>query len=121
MVHLGYATRNTRVLARAAVRAVELEPSPPQALVASIRDLAAAVRALETALDTGEGEEAVRRAARAAVLEASLPLEDGSGFAIGALVGQVRSIATDLLRALGLGRSEAVEFLREPEGAATEV
>jgi uncharacterized membrane protein YgaE (UPF0421/DUF939 family) len=111
--HVGYAARNTRVLARAAVRAVELEPSVPPRLLAAVRELAVAVRELEVALDSGDREAAVRRAAQAAAVEASESLEDGSGFAIGVLVGQVRSIATDVLRALGLERQEAVALLRE--------
>ena len=111
--HLGYAVRNTRVLARAALRAVELEPSIPPALVSSVRDLAHAVRLLETELDLGTGRDDVIAAAHRAAAEATQSLVgDGMGFAIGVLVGQVRSTATDLLRALGLGRDEAVGQLR---------
>jgi len=118
VTHVGYALRNTRVLARAAVRAVELEPSVPPPLIASIRDLALAVRQLEAALDSGEGDAAVREAARRASAEATNSLEDGMGFAIGALIGQVRSIGADLLRALGLGRPEAVGLIRRAPGHA---
>lgn len=110
--YLGFAIRNTRVLARAAVRAIELEPSIPAGLVDSIRECAVGVRHLEQALASGEGDRAVGVAARRAVREATLAYEDGLGFAIGALVGQVRSIAADLLRALGLDRGDAVRQLR---------
>lgn len=110
--HVGFAIRNTRVLARAAVRAVELEPSVPARLISSIGACAEGVRLLERALDTGAGEAGVREAARRAAREATLSFEDEASFAIGALVGQVRSIAADLLRALGLERRVAVEQLR---------
>jgi hypothetical protein len=115
--HVGYAIRNTRVLACAAVRAVELEPSVPVPLVASIRDLAVAVSRLEAVLDSGDGSGAVRDGAQLAAAEATGSLEEGMGFAIGALVSQVRSAATDLLRALGLGRPEAVGLIRRAADA----
>ena len=118
--HIGYAARNTRVLARAAVRAVELEPSIPGGIVTSIRELAVAVRGLERALDTDADDEAVRRATREAAVHASVSLEGGGGFAIGVLVGQVRSIAMDLLRALGVERSDAVALLRGRPGVSAE-
>ena len=110
--HLGFAVRNVRVLARAALRAVELEPAIPPLLVASVRDLAEAVRLLERALELGGAGEDVVEAAERVAAAATQSLEKGGGFAIGALVGQVRSTATDLLRALGLGRDEAVGQLR---------
>jgi uncharacterized membrane protein YgaE (UPF0421/DUF939 family) len=110
--HLGFAVRNVRVLARSALRAVELEPAIPAGLVASVRDLADGVRLLEKTLELGTGGEAVAYAAEHAAAEATRSVEDGMGFAIGVLVGQVRSTATDLLRALGLGRDEAVGQLR---------
>ncbi|HWB22830.1 MAG TPA: hypothetical protein VG652_08075, partial [Gaiellaceae bacterium] len=61
-----------------------------------------AARQLETALEQdGLGEDA-RTSALKASQEATLALEEGMGFAIDVLVGQARSIATDLLRALGV-------------------
>ncbi len=105
-----FAMRNTRVLARAGVRAVELEPTIPAGLVAAIRDLALAARQLETALEQhGRGEDARASVLRAAQ-EATLALEEGMGFAIDVLVGQVRSIATDLMRASGV--EDAVDQIR---------
>lgn len=111
--HLGFAVRNVRVLARAALRAVELEPAIPADLVLSVRDLADAVRRLEATLELGGSGDDVREAAERAAADATRSLEEGMGFAIGVLVGQVRFVATDLLRALGLGRAEAVGQLRE--------
>ena len=110
--HLGFAVRNVRVLARAALRAVELEPAIPPRLIGSVRSLAEGVRLIDSALEVGEGSEAVVEAAERAAADATRALEEGMGFAIGVLVGQVRSTATDLLRATGLGRDEAVGQLR---------
>jgi uncharacterized membrane protein YgaE (UPF0421/DUF939 family) len=105
-----FAMRNTRVLARAGVRAVELEPKIPKSLIGAIRDLSLATRQLEASLEhDGSGEDAHATTLKAA-REATLALEHGMGFAIDVLVGQARSIATDLLRALGV--DDAVEQIR---------
>ncbi len=105
-----FAMRNARVLARAGVRAIELEPRISELLIAAIRDLAIATRQLERALEHhGSGEDA-RASVLKASQEATLALEEGMGFAIDVLVGQARSISTDLLRALGI--EDAVEQIR---------
>ena len=108
--HLGFAMRNTRVIARAAVRAVELVPEIPPELVASLRSLRAAVAALERALDDEPGATAdvLARVEQAAVA-ATAALDRGGGFAVDALVGQVRSTATDVLSAAGLEPQAAVD------------
>ncbi len=116
-VPLELAARNVRVLARAAVRVVELEPGTPPELAIAVRDLASAVRALRSGLerdhDTTEAVDAVVRAAG----RATLVVGDGASMAVSALVAQVRSTATDLLRALGLDRSDAVERVRRAADA----
>lgn len=105
-----FAMRNARVLARAGVRAVELEPRISESLIAAIRDLAVAARQLGSALEQHTSGEDARRSALKAAREATLALEEGMGFAIDVLVGQARSVAADLLRALGV--ENAVEQLR---------
>jgi uncharacterized membrane protein YgaE (UPF0421/DUF939 family) len=113
---LGLAVRNVRVLARAAIRAVELEPEIPAGLVASVRALAASVRAIEPVLELGEGEDAARASAIDAAVGATRALDANAGFSIDVLVGQVRSTATDLLRALGEPQGEAVAEIRAAAG-----
>ena len=108
--HIEFAMRNARVLARAGVRAVELEPRIPESLLAAIRDLSLATRQLETSLEHDGSGHGARATTLKAAREATLALEDGMGFAIDVLVGQARSIATDLLRALGV--EDAVEQIR---------
>jgi uncharacterized membrane protein YgaE (UPF0421/DUF939 family) len=112
------AVRNVRVLARAGIRAVELESSIPAGLVASVRDLADAIRRLETALAAGGTGADARASALRAAAGATQALAEGEGFAIDVLVGQVRSTATDILRALGLRREDAVEQIRAASGDA---
>jgi hypothetical protein len=114
--HLGLAVRNVRVLARAAIRAVELEPEIPAGLVASVRELAAAVRAIEPVLALGEGESAARAIAIDAAVGATRALDPSAGFSIDVLVGQVTSTATDLLRALGEPQRKAVAEIRAAAG-----
>jgi hypothetical protein len=100
------------VLARAAIRAVELDPRLPPALPESVRKLAAAAREVERALD---GEQDGSRAIEAAVdaaRTATAALQEDPDLTAAHVVGQVRSTAADLLRALGLERSDAVERLR---------
>lgn len=109
---LELAVRNVRVLARAATRVSELEPSTPVGLVASIRELATAFAALEREFNDGDGAEAVRRHALVAAGGATALVEQGSSMALGAAVAQVRSTVTDILQALGLGRAEAIEQVR---------
>jgi uncharacterized membrane protein YgaE (UPF0421/DUF939 family) len=112
---LDLAVRNVRVLARAGERAVELEPSIPPQLIASVRDLGLAVRQVAAALELGRAAADARASALRAAAEATQSLGEG-GFAIDALVGQVRSTATDILRALGIRREDAVEQVRAASG-----
>ena len=110
-----FAMRNARVLARAGVRAVELEPRIPSDLVAAVSHLAVAARGLEPALESQGEAAAARASALLAAGEATRSLEEEMGFAINVLVGQVRATATDLLRALGV--EDAVERVRAAAAA----
>ena len=107
---LEFAVRNTRVLARAAIRAVELDPRLPPRMPAAVRRLADAVRLTEPALD-GRDRSRAMGAVEAARL-AARALEVDPDLTAAHLVGQVRAIATDLLRALGIERADAVARIR---------
>ncbi len=108
---LELAVRNTRVLARGAMRAVEIDPAIPAELPASVRQLAAAVRLVEPALELRDRSAAIQAAVEAGRL-ATRALEQDPELAAAHVVGQVRSTAADLLRALGLQRGDAVERVR---------
>ncbi len=102
-VQVELAVRNSRVLGRAAVRAVELEPRIPPQVPDAIRGLAAATRQRRAGARTRAGSSrpsGTRSSRRRAT--AMSALDEPRGFAVDVLVGQIRSIATDLLRALGL-------------------
>jgi hypothetical protein len=107
--HLALAVRNVRVLARGAVRALLLDAHVPPDVSAAIRDLAAAVRALGAVLEGESGGAEVREDAVRAAGRATLVLDRTGNLSVSVLVGQVRSTAVDLLRALGLERGEAQE------------
>lgn len=108
---LELAVRNTRVLARAALRAVELDPDLPPELPAAVRLLAEAVRKIGPALDARDGSPVIEAAVQAAGL-AARALERDPELPAAHLVGQVRSTATDLLRSVGIERDEAVARVR---------
>jgi uncharacterized membrane protein YgaE (UPF0421/DUF939 family) len=106
------AIRDVRVMARGALRAVELRDNVPPDVIDALRDLSAAVRALAPALDDPQrASRACQHAIRAAA-QATLSLESTANLSTSAIVGQVRSAAVDLLRGLGEDREAAVAAIR---------
>jgi uncharacterized membrane protein YgaE (UPF0421/DUF939 family) len=106
------AIRNTRVLARASVRAVDLRDHVPELATDAIRDLAAATRALDRHLaDPAPDSPAVDFALRAAA-RANAALEQTGNLSVNVIVGQVRATATDLMLGLGLSSGEAIARVR---------
>ena len=110
------AVRNVRVLARGAVRAIDLEAHVPDESVAALRDLAAAVTALAPSLDDPARAERAREHAIAAAGRATLGLERTANLSASVIVGQIRSTATDLLRGLGEDNQQAAEEVRHAAG-----
>ena len=120
-----YAVRNARVLARAGVTLTRLPVPPPPELGAALRSFAAAVRAVGTALAaelTGSGEAAKRSTehAEAATLDALRAagrlLPPGPPLSLIMIVGQLRSMAIDLLRGAGVDDSEILVRVDEALG-----
>jgi uncharacterized membrane protein YgaE (UPF0421/DUF939 family) len=116
-VQLDLAVRNVRVLARGALRAIELGDPVPPLVPDAVDDLALSVRSIGTALATGKGEETARTAAVRAAGKATLALEETGNLSVSVLVGQVRSTAVDLLRALGVDPEEGRAAVREAADA----
>lgn len=108
---IGLAPANVRVLARGATRAITLEDSTPEELPTGLRELAGAFRALETYLE-GDPPDAVREHALRAAALANAVLHETANLSALHLVGQVRLIAVDVLRATALTREEALEAVR---------
>jgi uncharacterized membrane protein YgaE (UPF0421/DUF939 family) len=116
--HVDNAQRNVRVLARDALRAVELDADVPPEAIRALRELAAAVRALAPSLDEPERADRARERAIRAAAAATLGLERTANLAASAIVAQIRSTATDLLRGLGMEGDEARQVVR---GAAADM
>jgi uncharacterized membrane protein YgaE (UPF0421/DUF939 family) len=109
---LELAVRNVRVLARAGVRAIEIEPSTGAQLSDAVRHVAFAVPDVAAEIEAGHRERTASRELVDAARRASAVAEGGTSVAGGALVAQVRSTAVDLLQAGGLEHAEAVERVR---------
>lgn len=114
---LDHAVRNARVLARAARRAIDLEPAVPAELTESVRLLASAsdtilARVLDGTPPAREVELLLDAAAKA-----THSLDSGASLSTGALAGQVRSISLDLLLAVGTPPDEAARSVRRAAAA----
>ncbi len=70
------AVRNVRVLARGAMRALALDENVPLGVADALEDLGTAVRALGSALESGQGYDAVREPALRAAAGATRVLEN---------------------------------------------
>jgi uncharacterized membrane protein YgaE (UPF0421/DUF939 family) len=108
---LGLAIENTRALARGATRAMALDDSIPPEVIAAIHELATAARELTRLLEEDDAAPS-REAALRAVRLANAVLAETSNLSAVHIVGQVRLVAVDLLRAGGLPRTEAQQAVR---------
>jgi uncharacterized membrane protein YgaE (UPF0421/DUF939 family) len=111
--HVDLAVRNARVLARGAVRAVDLDAHVPEDTIDALRELAGAVRTLAPALDDPELTAVAREQALTAAGRATLSLERTGNLSASVLVGQVRSMAVDLLQGLGVADHDAQLAVRQ--------
>jgi uncharacterized membrane protein YgaE (UPF0421/DUF939 family) len=114
---LDLAIRNVRVMARGALRAVDLADNVPPDVVAALHDLAASVRALGPALEDRTLAATAREPAVRAAARATRSLESTANLSTSALVSQIRSTALDLLRGLGDDRESAVAAIRAAASA----
>ena len=108
---LGLAMENTRALARGATRAIALDDSIPPEVPAAIHELATASRELATLLEDDDAAPS-REAALRAVRLANAVLAETTNLSAVHIVGQVRLVAVDLLRAGGVPRPEAQQAVR---------
>jgi uncharacterized membrane protein YgaE (UPF0421/DUF939 family) len=115
---LGRAIENVRALARGAVRATSLDDAIPGEAVEAVQELARTAEALTDYLDGGDPDPAREAAVRAAAL-ANAVLEATGNLSAVHIVGQIRLVSVDLLRATALERGAAQEAVRsaalEPE------
>jgi uncharacterized membrane protein YgaE (UPF0421/DUF939 family) len=107
----GLALANVRVLARGAIRAITLDDATPPDVIAALRELAGAARELVPRLEGGDEGLVREPALRAAALANAVIGQTGNLSALH-IVGQVRLLATDLLKAAGLPHAEAADAVR---------
>jgi uncharacterized membrane protein YccC len=112
---------NTRVLARGAANAALRGDKAPPQLPEAVLDLSQAVKALATYLEQPGGPDEARRFALEAARKATAILEERHDLAVSILVGQVRSMAVDLLRSTGMDQASALRALEEAAGRASEI
>ena len=114
--HVDLAVRNTRVLARHAVRFLRGGGAAPAELPEAIRELGQAVWLLAAELDgPGPDSAVVRLTASRAAFRATESFEQQPRLALAEIVAQVRSTAIDLVRA-----SEAADPAGHPTETPTE-
>lgn len=109
--HLRLAIGDARSLARGVGRAIATGDATPPDVSASILELAEATRALRGLQEDGDAQAAREAAVRAASL-ANAVLEETGNMSALHIVGQVRLIAVDILRASGMERQRAQDAVR---------
>jgi uncharacterized membrane protein YgaE (UPF0421/DUF939 family) len=114
--HVTWAARNIRVLIRRAHTAVNDDEKIPDCLPESLGLLGDAVDLLRQEWAKGVEPAATRERALAAAAEAGKAYSLGVGFSGGVVVAQVRTAATDLLRATGIDHNEAPRMVRNAVG-----
>jgi uncharacterized membrane protein YgaE (UPF0421/DUF939 family) len=115
-VHIDRALRNARVLARRTTAVLDDNEPFTDDLAAALRSLADAVRMLHKELASGTDPRRTRQLALAAVCQAADAYRAGLGFSGDVVVAQVRSIATDLLRASGMDDATSIRAVRRAVG-----
>jgi uncharacterized membrane protein YgaE (UPF0421/DUF939 family) len=113
---LTYALRNVRVLIRRANSALGDHENIPPVLPASVGLLGDAVDLLKQEWAKGAEPVATRERALRAAAESGQAYDEGVGFSGGVVVAQVRSTATDLLRATGVDYADAPRLVRRAVG-----
>jgi uncharacterized membrane protein YccC len=104
---------NTRVLARGAANALRRGAAVPPSVPEGVLGLSRAVGALAEYLEESEGAEEARRFALESARGATEALKERHDLTISVLIGQVRSMAVDLLRSTGMNQAQALAALEE--------
>jgi uncharacterized membrane protein YgaE (UPF0421/DUF939 family) len=111
-----HALRNVRVLIRRASTGLGDDEVFPEVLATAIGLLGDAVDLLRQEWAKVVEPLAARQRALSAVSEAAKAYDEGVGFSGGVMVAQIRSAATDLLRASGVDFAEAPRLVRRAAG-----
>lgn len=111
--HIARTLRNSRVLTRRTVIAIQDGEPLPDALAVAVQSLADGASQLHRDLAAGDEPAATREDAIKGVRAASEAYGIGLGFSGSVIAAQVRSIASDLLRATGVEHEEATRQIRK--------
>ncbi|MDY7089941.1 MAG: FUSC family protein [Actinomycetota bacterium] len=114
--HITYALRNCRVMSRRADTALGDDETIPAVLPVSVGLLGDAVDLLRHEWAKGVEPVAARERALRAAAECGKAYDEGVGFSGGVIVAQIRTTATDLLRASGVDYAEAPRLVRRAVG-----
>lgn len=117
--YINHAVHNSGVLVRRAVTALEDDEPIPAAMASAVRQLADAVRLLHQELGAGLDPEAARERVLRSVTAAGRAYSDGVGFSGSVVVAQIRTTASDVLRATGIERTEANRLVRRAVSTQT--
>ena len=109
---LDLAVRNVRVLARGAMRAIDVGDHVPPEVPGALRELREAVLNLDPWLQDPARASAVVDPAVRAARHASAVLEQTANLSVSVIVGQIRSTAVDLLRSTGMSPEDARGLIR---------
>ncbi|WP_329104927.1 FUSC family protein [Micromonospora sp. NBC_01699] len=117
--YINHAVHNSGVLVRRAVTALEDDEPIPAAMASAVRQLADAVRLLHQELGAGLDPEAARERVLRSVTAAGRAYTEGVGFSGSVVVAQIRTAASDVLRATGVERIEANRLVRQAVSTQT--
>jgi uncharacterized membrane protein YgaE (UPF0421/DUF939 family) len=115
-VHIDRAVRNARVLVRRAMSALDEGEVFPADLIDALRKLSESVVTLRTELASGSEPKRTREQALASVAQAADAYRAGMSFSADVVFAQIRTIATDLLRATGLDDATSTRAVRRAVG-----
>jgi uncharacterized membrane protein YgaE (UPF0421/DUF939 family) len=110
---LDLTVRDSRVLARGAVRALTIGDEIPAAVPEAIRKLSHAAHELAGEFAAGQDNSGVRAEALQATREATAVLPAEENLSASILVGQVQATSADMLRSLGVERERAHAIVGE--------
>jgi len=111
--HLARALRDTRVLTRRVQTMIQDAEAVPDKLVGAIDGLAEAVTQLRYELASNAKPTATRAAALRAVQVSAEAYQGDLGFSGGVVVAQIRSIASDLIAAMGEKPGDVRRLIRQ--------
>lgn len=113
LTSLDHGVRNTRVLARRAISAIEQDDRVPAAAIEAVRELATAVGELSRDLADDERASELEEELLRAAAHATAALDVTGNLSANMITGQVRAIAADLLGAVGREPRDARDTVRQ--------